>query len=222
MTESDEAATGRDRRLILHGLVGASAIALVGCRRAEEAEITPGEDLMQEHGVVERILLIYDDAAQRVEQNQAFDLSVITKAAAIVRHFVEDYHERTEEEFLFPRFEKAGREVALVTVLRRQHQRGREVTDELVKLAANGPSARLAEALRNFGRMYRPHAAREDTVLFPAFRAMNGRDAYRELGEQFEEREHSLVGEHGFEKAVAEVTALEKALGIEDLARFTA
>jgi hypothetical protein len=33
----------------------------------------------------------------------------------------------------------------------------------------------LAQTLRSFQRMYRPHAAREDTALFPAFRAVVGR-----------------------------------------------
>jgi hypothetical protein len=69
--------------------------------------------------------------------------------------------------------------------------------------------------------MYRPHAAREDTVLFPAFRDVVGRAAYRELGEQFEEHEHERFGERGFETVVSEVSDLEQALGIHDLARFT-
>jgi hypothetical protein len=69
--------------------------------------------------------------------------------------------------------------------------------------------------------MYRPHAAREDTVLFPAFREVVGGAAYRELGEQFEHQEHARFGEHGFENAVAEVARLEGALGIGDLAQFT-
>jgi hypothetical protein len=70
--------------------------------------------------------------------------------------------------------------------------------------------------------MYRPHAAREDTVLFPAFRDIVGRHGYRELGEQFEDKEHELFGEHGFENTVAEIARLETALSIGDLARFTA
>ncbi|HWP08847.1 MAG TPA: hypothetical protein VNN72_24055 [Polyangiaceae bacterium] len=69
--------------------------------------------------------------------------------------------------------------------------------------------------------MYRPHAAREDTVLIPALRRILDRDAYRELGEQFEEEEHRRFGEHGFEETVAEVEKLEAALGIGDLERFT-
>jgi hypothetical protein len=35
-------------------------------------------------------------------------------------------------------------------------------------------------------------------------------------------REHSLFGEHGFADIVNEVAGLEQALGIHDLAQFTA
>jgi hypothetical protein len=36
------------------------------------------------------------------------DSEPIAKAATIVRAFIEDYHEKDEEEFVFPRFRKAG------------------------------------------------------------------------------------------------------------------
>ena len=187
---------------------------------AEGAEVTPGEDLMQEHGVLRRILLIYDEAIARVEKQRALDLSVVTKAAGIVRRFVEDYHEKQEEEFVFPRMRSAQREVELVATLLRQHERGRRLTDEIIR-RSSGAAPDLVGMLRSFVRMYRPHAAREDTVLFPAFRDVVGRAAYRELGEQFEDKEHELFGEHGFEAVVREVAELERSLGIYDLASFT-
>ncbi len=187
-----------------------------------EAEVTPGEDLMQEHGLIERILLIYDEGARRIEKAEAIDLAIVTGAAGIVRRFVEDYHERQEEQSVFPRLKAAGREQELVATLLVQHQRGRQLTDEIVQKAGTGPSPELAQLLRSFARMYRPHAAREDTVLFPAFREVVGRSGYEELGEQFEENEHKLLGEHGFEGTVIEVAKLEQSFGIADLAKFTA
>jgi len=193
-----------------------------GDKEAGEAEVTPGEDLMQEHGVLERILLIYDEALRRIDHSESLDVAVIGSAAKIIRRFVEDYHEKQEEQFVFPRLQAAGRETALVAVLLRQHQRGRELTDDALRLAAAGTASKeLAQVLAGFQRMYRPHAAREDTVLFPAFRAVVGRAGYLELGEQFEDREHEIFGEHGFENTVAEVARLETALGIADLAKFT-
>jgi hemerythrin-like domain-containing protein len=235
------------RRELLRSVASAAGIVLVGCaasgagrgdaaspsnqdkgdkdkekdKEEDEGEVTPGEDLMQEHGVLERILLIYDEAARRIDAKESFDPGVVKSGADIVKRFVENYHEKNEEQFVFPRLQAAGREVDLVSVLLRQHQRGREVTEDILRKASGNPSPELGQSLRSFVRMYRPHAAREDTVLFPAFRAVVGRDGYRELGDQFEDKEHELFGEGGFEKTVAEVARLEEALGIGDLARFT-
>jgi len=82
-------------------------------------------------------------------------------------------------------------------------------------------SERLTDALREFVRMYRPHEAREDTVLFPAFRAIVSRHEYEALGEDFEKKEDELFGEQGFFKVVDQLAGLEKRLGIYDLAQFT-
>lgn len=226
-----------ERRQFLRMAAGAGGVALVGCgasgaTRAEhpgagreptnEAEVTPGEDLMQEHGALERILLIYDEALRRIDAAQEFDLQVLASAAGIVRRFIQGYHEKLEEEFVFPRLQAAQREVALVRTLVEQHQRGRQLTDDILRRTGMAASSELTQALRSFVRMYRPHAAREETVLFPAFREVVGRGAYRELGEQFEEKEHELFGEHGFQNNVSEIARLEATLGIGDLATFTA
>jgi len=225
---------GERRDFLRAAAAAAAGLTLTGCKSAGseskeehgkeehgEAEVTPGEDLMQEHGVLERILLIYDEGARRLERSERFDLKIVTDAAAIVERFVENYHEKLEEQFVFPRLQAANREVELVAVLLRQHERGREVTDQILRRADASASAGLALSLRSFVTMYRPHMAREDTVLFPAFRDVVGRAGYGELGEQFEDREHELFGEKGFENTVIEVARLETALGIADLARFT-
>jgi hemerythrin-like domain-containing protein len=223
-----------ERRVFLRTAASAAGLVLAGCATAsssaahaehaeseDEAEVTPGEDLMQEHGVLERILLIYDEAERRIERGEQFDLAVVGKAAEIVRRFVEDYHEKLEEQFVFPRLRTAKRELELTTILLQQHQRGRAVTADIIAKVSASASAELSPLLRAFTRMYRPHAAREDTVLFPAFRSVIGRDGYRELGEQFEDKEHELFGEHGFEQVVGQVSQLEVELGIADLAQFT-
>jgi hemerythrin-like domain-containing protein len=193
----------------------------------EEEEISPVEDLMREHGVLDRVLLIYDEALARLASRKELDPAVLTGSAGIVRRFIEDYHEKLEERELFPRFEKAHLLVDLVGVLKVQHQAGRDLTDRIRQLStpatlkAAAERRKLGDALRWFIRMYRPHAAREDTVLFPAFRRVVSPNEYDALGEAFEKEEHRLFGEDGFEKVVAEVAALEGRLGIADLASFT-
>ncbi len=190
----------------------------------EQDEVSPAEDLMREHGVLERILLVYEEVSRRAGAGQEIPANVVPDTSGLVRRFVEDYHEKLEEDFLFPRFEKAGKLVELVATLRAQHRRGRSLTEQVQRLGAlkgGGDRRQLAELLRAFIRMYRPHAAREDTVLFPALRGLVGDKAYLELGAQFEDKEHALFGAHGFEDIVAQVAKLEQAVGIDDLAAFT-
>lgn len=194
----------------------------------KDDQISPAEDLMREHGVLNRILLIYDQHLQMLAEKKPFDGSVLVSAADIVRHFVEDYHEKLEEEFLFPRFRKAGKHVKLVDTLQAQHKAGRDLTAKIRELAGtatlkyvSSDSDKLAETLKEFLRMYRPHEAREDTVLFPAFRSIVSPHEYDALGDDFEKKEDELFGDEGFFKVVDQVAALEKKLGIYDLSQFT-
>lgn len=190
--------------------------------------ISPAEDLMREHGVLNRILLIYDEHVRMLATKRPFDGSVLVSAADIVRRFVEQYHEKLEEDFLFPRFRKAGKLVGLVDTLQTQHKAGRDLTAKIRELAGtatlkyvSSDSDKLADALRAFLRMYRPHEAREDTVLFPAFRAIVSAHEYDALGDDFEKNEDELFGDEGFFRVVDQVAQLEKRLGTYELAQFT-
>ena len=112
-------------------------------------------------------------------------------------------------------------------VLRTQHQAGRRVTDitlrfaNLQSLKNESERARLITSMQQFIRMYNPHEAREDTVLFPAFRKIVSPHEFDSLGEDFEKKEDELFGEDGFEKVVDKVAGIEKRFGIYDLAQFT-
>lgn len=192
-----------------------------------EDEVSPAEDLMREHGVLKRVLLVYGEAIRRIDANQDLDPGVVMDSAKIIRSFIEDYHEKLEENFLFPRFKKAAKLTDLVDVLLQQHQGGRRLTDLTMQFATNQAlkntedRRNLGDTLRQFIRMYNPHEAREDTVLFPEFRKIVSKNEYDSLGEDFEKKEHELFGEDGFEKMVDKVAGIEKQLGIYDLAQFT-
>lgn len=192
-----------------------------------EAEISAPEDLMREHGVVNRILLIYEEATRRLRSGDDIAPEAIHKPAILARQFVEDYHEKLEEDFIFPQFEKHKTLVELVAVLRTQHDAGRRLTDRILR-AATPDEFRKASSRQEviacceaYVRMYRPHEAREDTVLFPALYKIVAPQEVKELGEQFEEQEHRLFGMDGFHRTVEEVALVEKQLGIYDLANFT-
>jgi hemerythrin-like domain-containing protein len=217
-----------NKGIIWGTLTSVAGLGLItGCREATDEGISPAEDLMREHGVLNRILLIYDTCRLHLAKNEQFDWSVLNNSAQIIRTFIEDYHEKLEEDFLFPRFEKANQLTDLVKVLREQHKAGRILTEHIIqygemKSHANmDDSQKLIQLLGDFNDMYRPHEAREDTVLFPAMRKIVSENEYFALGEDFEDREHELFGKDGFDKMVEKVAIIEKELGIYDLSMFT-
>lgn len=225
------AGTAAGTGLVVTGFAGVAAAAdnPAQPKNAVEAaeDIAPPEDLMREHGVLNRILLIYEECLQRIGGQKNLDPAPLAGSAKIISTFIEDYHEKLEEDQLFPRFEKAGKLVDLVKVLREQHQAGRRLTGDIIQLAT--PAAlkdatgakKLSASITQFIRMYRPHEAREDTVLFPAIRSLMTAKEFDELGDRFEDKEHQLFGEHGFEDIVVRVAEFEKTLGIYDLSQFT-
>jgi len=204
--------------LVLSGM-GASAA------EEEEEDVSTNEDLMREHGILKRVLLAYDEIIRRIRTRQDFPHQAVIDGATIIRKFIEDYHEKLEEDHLFPRFRKAGKLIDLVTVLLAQHQAGRRITERVLATAGSLKSeddrSRLARDLEAFNRMYAPHEAREDTVLFPALHKIVTPHEYDAMGEQFEKIERTTFGGDGFDIYLEKVTALEKQLGIYDLAQFT-
>jgi len=196
-------------------------------KEVQEVEVSPAEDPMREHGILRRILLVYREWIRRPASNNSAQIDMLADSHRIIRSFIEDYHEKIEEDYLFPRFRKEGKLIDLVDVLFIQHHSGRKLTDISIRLS-NAESLKtltnrrqLSRSLADFVRMYEPHAAREDTVLFPAFHEIIPGKEYDKLGEAFEKKENELFGKDGFEKMVDRIASIEKKLGIYDLAMFT-
>ncbi|MGZ3769288.1 MAG: hemerythrin domain-containing protein [Bdellovibrio sp.] len=195
--------------------------------KKEEAEVGPAEDLMREHGALNRILLIYEEGLRRLNSKTNFDIDILKKSAMIIKNFIEDYHEKLEEEFIFPRMRKAEKLVDLVNILENQHKAGRKLTTKITQLSVQSTlkneteNNRLKDSLQEFIKMYRPHESREDTVLFPTFHNMLKKTEYEKLGDQFEDKEHQLFGKDGFETIVDKIAELEKNFEIYDISKFT-
>src|ERR1700751_1706198 len=90
-----------------------------------------------------------------------------------------------------------------------------------IKTLAENENQKLIQLLSDFNTMYRPHEAREDTILFQAFKKIVSGNEYDSLGEEFENNEYKLFGKDGFETMLDKVANIEKQLGIYDLSKFT-
>ena len=195
--------------------------------KEEKKAVGAVEDLMREHGVLRRALLIYRQGAARLRAGTAIDPKPLRQTAQLFRDFGENYHERMlEQNHIFPALRKSQNPAgALVATLIAQHDRGREITDFIRAVTGKGKigdAEALARLFETFELMYESHAAREDTVVFPAWREELSERQLREMGETFEDIEHRQFGKDGFEEAVKQIAAIEEALGFADLAQFTA
>jgi hemerythrin-like domain-containing protein len=219
------------RRQFIAGVGGLGiGVFLTGCNREEVSkEVTAAEDLMREHGVLRRALFVYSIAASRLRGGSSSGLpDALQKTARLFRAFGEEYHEKElEEAYIFPALKKAGGAAAgYADILVAQHQRGRSITDYILratrgtKMDANNATP-LATALETLVWMYRPHADREDTVVFPAWKQVLTDQQYDEMNDLFEDIEHTQFGKDGFEMAVRQISDIEAALGLADLAQFT-
>ncbi len=197
---------------------------------SHEKEVTATEDLMREHGVLRRALLVYTQTVTTLRKHPTVvPPDALHKTAQLFRTFGEDYHERKlEEAFIFPDLKQAGSSAAaLVDVLTSQHQRGREITDYVLAVTRTGPinaqnADTLTRALESLVLMYRNHAAREDTIVFPAWKQALSAEQLHDRSEKFEDIERQQFGSDGFEDAVRQIADIERSLGFGDLAQFTA
>jgi hemerythrin-like domain-containing protein len=181
---------------------------------------------MREHGLLLRVLLVYREAIRRAQAGQPLPAAPVHRAALIVHDYIEAFHEPLEEGYIFPRL-RAGQLGSTVTTLLLQHARGRQQTQLiLAQTAAPGGAgqvtapARVTAALTAFVTMYEPHEAREDTVIYPAFRALVPATEIA-LGRHFAGLERQQFGRDGFAYLVGEAAGIEQELGIYDLAQFT-
>src|SRR2546421_9682545 len=103
------------RRVLLAGVGSLSAgLLLSSCRQSDRSssatpqpsaaevkggEVTATEDLMREHGVLRRALLVYSEVALKLRGNPAAVApAALQKTAQLFRAFGEEYHEKKLEE----------------------------------------------------------------------------------------------------------------------------
>lgn len=220
----------RRRKLMLASSAATLAAAVGGVAAApapiDEHLLSPNEDLMQEHGLVGRVILIYKRCIHNIENGIDFDSMHMVNAARIVAHVIHGHHELEEERILFPIVERRRNLGPLVSVLVGQHQAARGLTGTIANVAtpkrlrdANQRGVVL-NAMREFSSMYEPHGVFEDTIVYPAFRDALTPQEYMKHAKAFAAEERKFNGEDGFERRSVELMGIENALGI-DLANYT-
>src|SRR6266481_3715718 len=77
--------------------------------KSAATEVGAAEDLMREHGVLRRALLVYQESASKLRNTSTIPSEPLQKNAQLFRAFGEEYHEKKlEEAYIFPAVKKAG------------------------------------------------------------------------------------------------------------------
>lgn len=179
---------------------------------------------MTEHGMLKRLLLVYQTASQRLAAGQTPPVSAISETADIIGDYIEGFHEGLEEGFVFPRVGPAH--PGIVHTLLVQHDRGRHLTAAIGYLSSQNLKhedvrTHLRRYVDLFVNMYSRHEAWEDTVVFPAIRAVTTEKTLDELAARFVDLENARYGESGYAHFLGRVEGIEQQLGIGNLASFT-
>ncbi len=209
--------------LFLGLLPALSNNALIYCAPA----ISPVESLLKEHGLLERLLLIYKASFEQTKTLAPFHTDPLRKAIEIMEQYIENFHEKIEEE-VFSIFEKKNVQVALIKQLRMQHLIAQQITKLIKELLDNETIVRnvkklqeISQLLQMFIVMYGVHEAHENTELFPLLYDIMTQGEINKLAKKIDDLEKKLFGTNGFMKVLQKVIAIEKQLGIYDISQYT-
>ncbi|MEO8168582.1 MAG: hemerythrin domain-containing protein [bacterium] len=168
----------------------------------ENEEVTATEILKDEHRLIERMLVVLEDAALRIEWGEAIDAQRIRDILHFMRMFADSCHHRKEEMFLFPAMEEKGlsRESGPVGVMLEEHDLGRaeigSMQDALQQYADGDREARkgITGHARKAVSILRDHIQKEDRVFFVMADQLFSEQEQTLLTESFRQAESSSVG----------------------------
>jgi len=106
-------------------------------RESEEAEeVAPTEDLMREHGVLKRVLLVYPEVTRRVNAREDVPPEAVKDSAGIIRRFYRGLSRAARRGLSLPAIREGTHKLPDLTgVLRLQHRAGRRLTDQITQAA---------------------------------------------------------------------------------------
>ena len=175
--------------------------------------------------LLKRVLLIYREGLRRLQAGEELPAPSAQRRArrlfgALSRTITSNWKSST----CFPNCSRCSNWPTSAPCCVPNTQRGRVLTYRV--LAATGAAPALDQAKRDalaqdvsaFIRMYEPHEAREDTVVFPTLRQVVPAKEFREMADLFEDEEHRRPGSEG---SSTKSPISKRALGIYDLSQFT-
>ena len=182
----------------------------------------PTDILVAEHDVIERMLKVLNEAADRLEKGETVEAELFIKAADFIQNFADRCHHAKEEDILVKLMQKRGipTEGGPIAVMLSEHEQGRMYRQGLAQAAEalnNGDTSAAASAIenaRNFATLLSQHIAKENNILYPMANQVFSEEDQRQLHREFERVEKEVIGAGVHEKYHHMVEELEKQMGL--------
>ena len=182
-------------------------------------EMRPTEDLMNEHRVIERMLVVVSRAADRLNEGREVGSEVFVGAADFFKNFADRCHHGKEEKLLFKKMMERGvsGEVGPIAVMLREHEDGRAHVRKIAELSARKLDERSRTELIKHAKAYvdllGQHIQKEDNILYPMANQILTSEDQKELEKGFDEVEEKIMGPGVHERYHHMIEEWEEKLG---------
>jgi hemerythrin-like domain-containing protein len=156
-------------------------------------EQRPTDMLEEEHRFIQKVVGVMAVLVEALETGKDVERATLQDIVEFMRTFGDKCHHGKEETHLFPLLERKGVPVrgCPLGVLIQEHQKGRELVQELAAATAaytpGNPAAKvsLAKSLRGLTELYPNHIWKEDYLAFPMTNKILSPEEQSDLSEKF-------------------------------------
>ena len=168
----------------------------------------PTEVLMEEHRVIERVLVALEKAVSRLSRGEDVYLRFFSGTSALINGFTDSYHYKKEEKVLFAALVENGlpKETGPIAAMVAEHEEARHLAQRLrlftERFQAGDVKVRdqvILSALAYIS-LLRRHMDKEDNLLFPLMDKVIPADRQDQLLEAFDRFELEENGPELHEK----------------------
>lgn len=172
----------------------------------DEAE-TPTARLRHEHEIILKALGLLERLGQRVAHGESVNPPTREWLSDFFVTFVDRCHHGKEEQHLFPALERHGlpRDGGPIGVMLLEHEEGRG----LLRVMRQRDEGKIAETIREYGRLLRAHIDKENHILFPLAEQVVPGQEQQLLMQAFDAVEEVVVGRGIHERLLTELGRLE-------------
>lgn len=169
-----------------------------------EMNMWPIGPLMREHRLIERMVALMRQEADRLKSGGLLDPLFIDRAAGFIKNYADRCHHGKEEDILFRDLKAKGLPADLERIMNeliQEHKVGRQMTGELLSAKEHcmadksGGSQEVVARLQALADFYPEHIEKEDKHFFYPCMELFDRKAKDAMLEEFWEFDRKLVHE---------------------------